>query len=948
MTSLIVLLIGFRIAFGLSQAPWMVMTLMVGYATVYVLAALTFWGLVGQLFHVRQSKRLFGLLGSGSEISDLTGGVLTLLLAPRVGAPNLLLFATGGLLLALILLQVIVRRYPLGVDQSEDRGNDQAAPGMAGLVALPYVRLLLALVICSQLGYFFVEQIFYSFSMAHFSGADQFSALVGATVAASSLLTVLLQVSAAGPWLRHFGMRGGLLVLPTLILLGALGVSVAGFLFGPIMVVFGLMLGLRVSERAIRFSLDETVVQIAYQPLPASRRSTLQTLIDGGVRPLTAGVAGAGLLILTNLIGFDVLQLTGLLALIGLVWLIIAVRLGHNYPQALLAALTGHRLRSTDLRLDDSDSLAQIERSLHSPHANEALYALQLLTELDHSRLGYALADLLRHPDPQVRREALRRIGSGTEPGTPQEMITHLRHALSTLLDHERDPAVRGAALQTLASLGGGSAAEFEAALHDPAPEVQRGALLALALHWSPSQLEAQIRRWAQAPDPAERRNAALVLATLGQTAWADLLPPLLADQAPTVRQAALSAVAPLGAASHWPTVVAALAHPELRTAAQASLVAGGPAALPALNAAISNPAHPLAARLQYARAAGRCGPAAGAMLVDLIATPDEELRTGVVAALSHTGYQADQSTAPKVWHQIRAEAEAATWVLTVRRDLTEQPNLAILCTALADSAWCARSRMLHLLSCVIEPQAMARIQTGLSQGREQQAYASEVLELLLPAAYRPLVMPLIEASQPTEALNALERHFPQAREAPEARLATLSQGVPGQHVWIQICALAANPSAHTPNPIPEQELFRRVQLLKASTIFAAVPAEALLPVAAMLEPVQYEAGEAIFTQGDPGNCAYLIARGRVAAADGRRIRTELGAYALVGELAVLDGRPRSLSVTALEACELLRLDREPFFELLANYATVAQDVMAMLIRHLRSNLRELKTLHNP
>jgi HEAT repeat protein len=934
--ALLVTSLGFRVVLGVSAAPWIIMTLMIGYTMVYVLISLVFWGLAGQLFNVRQGKRLFGLLGSGSEVADMSGGLLTLVLAPLIGSTNLLLLAGAGLLGALLLQQTIVRRYPLGVDAGETASGDGGPVGIGAIFARGYVRLLVGLIVLSQLGYFFVEAIFYDLSMAYFSGPSQYSALVGATVAASSILTLLLQITAAGPLISRFGLRAGLPALPALLLVGAVAVAGAGSVFGGVFAVFVLMLITRIGERAMRFSIDETAVQIAYQPLPAGQRSLLQTIVDGGVRPLAAGLAGALLLLLTRPFGFDGVQLAWLLALCSAAWLVIAVLLSRGYPAALLRALSGRRLSGADLKLADSDSLAIIRRGLRSPYPGEALYALQLLGDLEHPALPEALTTLLDHPDTRVRAEALRRIAATTPAA--------LHEPVAALLERERDPAVRGAALRTLAALGGGDQARYTAALNDPAPEVRLGAAIALA-HTGGGAVVAQcVRAWAVALDPADRALAARTLGALGGPADAAQLRPLLNDPILPVRQAALAAVAAAGDATLWPEVVAALGNPALRAAALAGLVAAGEQALPALDSALGNPALPPALRLQAARALGKLGAPGGACLAVRLDLPDEELRHGITMALGQSGYQADPPAAASIWGRVRAEAAAATWALAVARDLGAAPAYAPLRTALERSALRTRERILALLSVVLDSHTVRQVRDGLLGGGDRQAYAIEALDLLLPQPFRPIVLPLVEAAEPPDALAGLERNFPQERRGAAERIAELCAGAADQvHRWVRICALAASAGAHpTADASTELGLFARVQALGGSAVFRAVPAEELLAVAAILEPVQFPAGAAIVVQGDAGDCAYLIVSGTVRVHAGPQVRNRLEPGELFGELAVLDARPRSLSVTAVEPVALLRLDRAALFDLIADHVAVARGIIGVLIRNLRANVREL------
>ena len=112
-------------------------------------------------------------------------------------------------------------------------------------------------------------------------------------------------------------------------------------------------------------------------------------------------------------------------------------------------------------------------------------------------------------------------------------------------------------------------------------------------------------------------------------------------------------------------------------------------------------------------------------------------------------------------------------------------------------------------------------------------------------------------------------------------------------------------------------------QLLAKTTLFGGLDAPILADIAKQLREVSYASGALILSTNDPGNTMYIVREGRVRisalTAEGRQIsfrHVEPGQ--IFGEIAVLDGGPRSASATALTAVRALSLTR-PQFEILAD-----------------------------
>jgi CRP/FNR family cyclic AMP-dependent transcriptional regulator len=131
------------------------------------------------------------------------------------------------------------------------------------------------------------------------------------------------------------------------------------------------------------------------------------------------------------------------------------------------------------------------------------------------------------------------------------------------------------------------------------------------------------------------------------------------------------------------------------------------------------------------------------------------------------------------------------------------------------------------------------------------------------------------------------------------------------------------------------------VAFLQKAPIFAELPADNLGLLEASLRRQPFRSGEIIFRQGDPGHCLYIIEKGRVRiyvlSPDGREISVNIYAAGDVfGELAVLDGLPRSASAIALLRTDTLVLYRDDFLEHLRAFPEIANNLIFILSARLR------------
>ena len=130
-------------------------------------------------------------------------------------------------------------------------------------------------------------------------------------------------------------------------------------------------------------------------------------------------------------------------------------------------------------------------------------------------------------------------------------------------------------------------------------------------------------------------------------------------------------------------------------------------------------------------------------------------------------------------------------------------------------------------------------------------------------------------------------------------------------------------------------------ELLVRSPLFAQLSTAELEKVAALLRRRRYRPGEPVFREGDPGTALYVVETGEVkivlGGADGKEVVLSLlGPGEFFGDLALLDGEPRSADAVATGPTQALVLPREDFLRLLRESPSVAVNVLAALSRRLR------------
>jgi len=124
----------------------------------------------------------------------------------------------------------------------------------------------------------------------------------------------------------------------------------------------------------------------------------------------------------------------------------------------------------------------------------------------------------------------------------------------------------------------------------------------------------------------------------------------------------------------------------------------------------------------------------------------------------------------------------------------------------------------------------------------------------------------------------------------------------------------------------------RLITFLLETPMFEMLDPTEIMEVIHIVEVETYQAGDTIFKEGDAGDAWFVLYRGGVDVLkhgrDGEKKITSLGPKACFGEISILDGSPRSASISASEDSVVFRVPRDAFHELVERDHLVAYKLL--------------------
>jgi CRP/FNR family cyclic AMP-dependent transcriptional regulator len=144
----------------------------------------------------------------------------------------------------------------------------------------------------------------------------------------------------------------------------------------------------------------------------------------------------------------------------------------------------------------------------------------------------------------------------------------------------------------------------------------------------------------------------------------------------------------------------------------------------------------------------------------------------------------------------------------------------------------------------------------------------------------------------------------------------------------------------------------QEVEVLRKIPLFANIEPAKLKLMCFASERLIFEAGQNMVEQGDAGDSAYIIVAGTadvvVETPDGPLTVAEMGKNDIVGEIAILCDVPRTATVTATSELTALKITKDLFLRMVADFPEIAVEIMRVLahrLEHTTAQLRQARAM---
>jgi len=942
--------------------------IMVGFRVIYLLVNLEFWGVSALVFDVRQSKRLFSVIGSGDVPAKAIGAILAALIHSTSVLAILVLVAFVTFLLAFFTqkrtfeLTEIPSHHQNKIRRHTDSKIVETLFGGSHLVFEMCIGLVAIAASATWVEYNFFVNVKYKFHHQH-----DVIKFVGYLLAITYTISTIVKLLLSSKVIDKFGLKNVLLLLPIgTLLMSVLLVGMSSYQHDDSSLLWDFSAAYLCFEVLRRTAFDP-VFLVMFQPLSTQQRLKGHTLAKGFYEPLGMGLAGILLLIAYYAHSTAIWIAFSFTVVLSLVALFFLNKAYKRYIIELKNALSKRFLKSNELVVQ-GDAVGIILKNLTSDKPEEVISAIDWMVKFEPKVIQNQVSILLKNKSDKVRLHILTVVRS-------RHLVLD-EQFLRIFNENEPNPLARRISAE-IACTSATSSEQRSFYLNSKNIYTLEGAIIACWKIQRPA-AKAKLDELCESTETSRLIVALEIIEFLRLKEYETFVRICLEKETGAVKEKAIEVAGAIDSSVLIKGLVHLLEDRIWGKKAINSLIKSGGRGFAEVEALSKGVDTGLLQKVvlfseKYQSLSSE------RLLIRLVQNESFNVRQMALKVLSRRNNAEDyEALFEKLLQEELAHAYQLLYGFGVLEDTLLQYELGQ-----------SSNRIFYLLMLLYDKDMVQDAMLGVEHSsKEKRANALEILDNIIPRAIYKCLHAILDESEIEKKRAVFEAYFNKDIEQIPIVRYVLDKGSLAFGDWTIVAAMRkwdfkankdnalfekyvghqkklfneasreivlkqtsltekykdilAMHHGHHENEISELE---RVIVLKNTPLFSETPENVLTSIVPIMNEVTYHEGEEIFQKGAIGNCMYVIYSGEIGIVDHEVIFATMGKGDIFGELALLDSEPRSATALAKTDVLLFRIDQDDFYDLMEERDELLRSVLRILCQRIRLQNDKLKRL---
>ena len=404
---------------------------------IYMITSYAFWGLVSLLYNIRESKRVFSIVGSGDIPAKLLGYIIAPTLGHVIGYDNLIWLAILSLGIGFYLFNgVIHKKRWEHIKNKENHSHHHEALTLRKKDFLAFFfknELIFAISLLSLISYNVFNLIDYTFLVQikqKFEDLPSLYIFISVFFALGRLVALVMKLVFTSRVIERLGIIYTLFITPVALFAFCMLFFIVGNSSNYTVYIFGIMALL---TEVLRSTMQEPVFFILFQPLKEQLRLKGHLISKGYMLAPSLIIVGGSLMIMNKLgINITIQFIINILLVNLFLWGLIIFLVRNSYLRTLRQSIQKGFFSLEGAHIYDQQTIDILLNKIKNGRDTDIIYALRLLEGAAYHKLNALFQEQLNSKHKEVRKYVINRLEEKGEIN-----IKQLRELLPTEIDTE-------------------------------------------------------------------------------------------------------------------------------------------------------------------------------------------------------------------------------------------------------------------------------------------------------------------------------------------------------------------------------------------------------------------------------------------------------------------------------------------------------------------------------
>jgi ATP:ADP antiporter, AAA family len=371
---------------------------------------LIFWGLVGRMFSIKQTKKIIGSIDSGQLIGTIiTSFSIPLVLKFMFESVNLLLVGGASIIFSLVILVITRKLYSSEVFENETETGKRKAVSYSELFKNKYFLIIAAFIAISMVGAVFVDYSFLHVTAKNYPDPKDLAIFIARFEGTMLIFSFLVQTFVTDRLIALYGLKITILVTPVVLLLCCvlamiMGLSLEyGVMFNSFIFFFLAISLCKLFNTALKDAIDGPTIKLYILPVDSSVRLDVQSKIDGVIKLFASLLGGFILIAIESSKLFPVTLISLFLFVVIGIWIFIANAMYKKYKETLQNTLANTPVKEEESYKTEYAIGKLLQNELEKRDHYKVLTALNLIEKIQPFLLDDSLKLISRTRDFQLK-----------------------------------------------------------------------------------------------------------------------------------------------------------------------------------------------------------------------------------------------------------------------------------------------------------------------------------------------------------------------------------------------------------------------------------------------------------------------------------------------------------------------------------------------------------------